>query len=258
MPINSNRGICCGTICKVFFGWLTTCVASYQELADRHGFGCVYMSMELDYLSRQSFSDFDTLRYDTQVRLMRRGTRYATQTRFLGEDRSLVEVSALLGIVKIEEALATAARPEALSQALQSRFEADEQVEASPRREMPDLIASIETTASSLIEFNTPFCLTRNQCEFADQWVFFQIPTIYEPAREMLIVKHGREIPQLKQGLRDPLKTVTIELSRPLYAFDQGFVETHAYDHDGHLACIHRICSDLPGNPVHATIVERF
>ncbi|PON10625.1 hypothetical protein C2W62_49085, partial [Candidatus Entotheonella serta] len=88
-------------------------------------------------------------------------------------NRSLVEVSTLLGIVKIEEAIATAARPEALSQTLQSRFEADKQVETSPRREMPDLIASIESTTSPLIKFTTPFCITRHQCEFADQWVFF-------------------------------------------------------------------------------------
>ena len=154
----------------------------------------------------------------------------------------------MLGIVKIEEAIASSARPEALTETLQSCFHSSEVSQASPSRHMPDLIASIEANGSEIIAHKTPFTIARHQCEFADQWVFYQIPTLYEPARERLVVKCGRDIPVLKSGLRDSLKAVDIELNRPFYAFDSGFVETRVYHHDQRIVFVHRLCSGAPRN----------
>lgn len=240
------------------FAWLEAHVASYPRLVEAHGFGFVYISVELRYHARVSFADFDVLAYDTRIALKRAGTRLDIGVRFLGGGRLLAEVTSLAAIVRIEESAATSARPSALSEALQSRFLEDEKPDGPLERSMPARVAAVEDSGPALVQTRTPFTLARHQCEFADQWLFYQIPTLYEPARERSILEQGREVPLLKQGLREPLRSMAMELHRPFFAFDHGYVDSRAYDAGGRLACLHRLCSDVPSPSVHATILETF
>ena len=92
----------------------------------------------------------------------------------------------------------------------------------------------------------------RHLCEVADQWSIVHVPGIAAGARERLLLSgaySGRA-----SSLGRAFSKIDIELSRPLFLFDEAAVETAVY-RDG-TVFVHRIVSGSAAPLLHALVVE--
>jgi hypothetical protein len=109
--------------------------------------------------------------------------------------------------------------------------------------------------AEPLVEGSLPLLIHRHCCEVADQWSFIELPAHATAARESLVLSHGGKRALLRESMKVPLRSVDIELSRPLYVLDQADAVTRVYHQGTQLDFVHRI---LGREGEHAVIVERF
>ncbi len=149
---------------------------------------------------------------------------------------------------------ALAAVPSRLSRSLLERLQPDEVDRERPKRVVPDLVQELEK-GEAIAEGSSPMMIHRHDCEVADQWSFIDVPNHVGAAREKLVLEHAGDIPALSSSLSNPLRSIDVELNRPMYLLDQGRISTKAYSKGGEVSFVHRLYT---GAQEHAAVVERF
>jgi hypothetical protein len=242
-------------------GWahfLLMHVKSFRTLLQVHHFGVVVVGIVIDYHEPLTFFDCDTLLTTAGVRLRKGGDLLELSVTVDGAGRRAATVLLTLMPLVVSDGEDLGARPEKMSQKLLDTFafSADETDLSTPARPMPGLLRQWQNV-QIFCQGKTAFCLHRTLCEVADQWSFIEVPALCGAGRESLILAQAKDRPQLRAGLSRPLRRLVAELQKPYFVFDEGFVETRAYELSETLTFVHELRAKRSPNP-HGTIIETF
>lgn len=238
--------------------WLRANLVSFPRLIHEEKTGLVVLGFHLHYQDRVAFDECESFRVRAAFRAMRRGERGQLDVRFSSENRVLAVTRLIVCPVAIEDPVSLGATPAALNERLLSRFEADEIDSASPKRVVPDRLATVETIGQLLAEHRKPFTIHRHLSEVAEQWSWTEVPALVEGAREELALgNRGPERTALRRCLEMPLSRFDVEFGRPFFSFEHGEIVTRAYALGSDLGLVHRLTSNR-GSSLHATVVEVF
>lgn len=236
--------------------WLKEYLVSFPTLIKDEKCGTVILGIEMDYPERVGFFDSDALEVEIGLRARRGGSRLALTSSFRSAGKVAVRVAINLCPLEIVDPLSLAARPAKLPPHLLAKFNADEVDEGSPERGLPQWLAMVEK-GRLLCERTSGFTIHHHFCEVAEQWSFVEVAAIVEGSREPMALDEGGKHPLLRESLRKPLSRMSTELSAPYFVFEEGRVQTRAYDVDGRLHFIHRLLA-AHTDDVHGTIIESF
>jgi len=164
----------------------------------------------------------------------------------------------LLCPVRIDEPGSLAATPAPLEPRLLEKLLPDEIDPTPPARPLAALQEEVAQSGEPLATGQHPFVVHRHLCEVADQWAFFEVPGLIGAGRESLAERHAAEIPLLRRAVGHPIRRIEIELLRPYFWLQGGTVETTAHRVNDRLVMVHRLLSDVPGDPQHGVAIERF
>ena len=234
--------------------WLQEHLVSLRHLIQDHRLGVVVLSVHIEYLQPFGFFDADEIVVEASWRARMGGILLQGDYDYLDGDKKVAEGRCILRPVRLQDADSLAAVPSRLSRSLLERLQPDAVDRERPERVMPELVRALEM-GEALAAGSSPLMIHRHDCEVADQWSFIDIPNHVGAAREKLALEHAADIPALRAALSNPLRSIDIELHRPMYVLDQGTTSTKVYESGGQLSLVHRLYT---GDLEHAVVVERF
>jgi len=230
--------------------WLREFLVSFPELIHSERIGVVVVGLSIRYLAPYRFSDSEEMNVATTVEDMGAGRLLALETSISSTPGEVVHLHTLLRVVALGQDESLAAAPGRLPGHLLNRGALDgrrERVE----RPVRQMVAALSEEAPIAVG-DYPFLVHRHMCEVADQWSIVHVPSIVSAAREHLLLGSADET--LMAALGRPLSRVDIELSHPLFLFDEATVETAVY-REG-TTFVHRIVSGGSAPVLHAVVVE--
>ena len=133
--------------------------------------------------------------------------------------------------------------------------------EVDPSRVERPLLAQLENLKEHgqlCAEFEHDFTLFRHRCEVADQWAFFELPTLASESRESLIDSLQEDPGELASSLGLALDTIYMEWRCPFYLLEKGRVKTQAYRLQGKLYFAHHVFNLTRANTLAAIVIEEF
>ena len=177
---------------------------------------------------------------------------------FRAGDDEVVRVRLLWKLLELDGDEALSAVPGKIRDSVLSRFEPAE-IDPTPIvRHLPVRVAHIESQGEFVLKGSYDFTLYRHRCEVADQWVFFELPTLVSDSREHLVHSEMADKLNLGRTLGKPLKKVSMELRCPFYLFEVGRVETTVYHVEGQLLFLHHVYNVTRANTLAAIVIEDF
>jgi hypothetical protein len=103
------------------------------------------------------------------------------------------------------------------------------------------------------------FILHRHRCEVADQWFWGEVTALAGAGREALVLEHGERVPDLRDGVRLPVRAIRAIFTRPFYLFDEGLVLSLAYRWNDRLVFVHELVARTGSrDKPHAIALEEF
>lgn len=239
--------------------WVREHLFSHQRLIREHNTSVVITGIHARYVEPFGFFDGEALRGETSVRVRKGGKLLETATRFTSGGRTAALVTLLLRAVLIGDPASLAATSGDIPMGLLERFLPDEIDERPLARAVAPLLTRIEETGKLLAEDFYTFTLPRDMVEFADQWMFSELPVLCARSREKMTLARAEKLPALVQGIANPIERLDAELLRPFFLYDEGTITTRAYDCDGHLAVVHHLHgTGHEAEMVRATLIEQF
>jgi hypothetical protein len=234
--------------------WLREHLVSFPRLIAEHRSSVVILGAGITYEAPCRFFDTDGLAVRATLTVRRQGSRAQLDVELGRAARARI----LLCPVRIDEPGSLAAAPAPFEPRLLERFHPDEIDPAAPARPLVALKEEVALSGQPLATGTHPFVVHRHLCEVADQWAFFEVPGLIGAAREALALRHAGEVPLLQHAVGNPIQRVEIELQRPYFWLQRGSVETTAHRVNDRLMLVHRMLSDVPGDPQHGIAIERF
>lgn len=231
-------------------------------LVQEHQWSVVIVGFEVTWLRPFTFFDATTITVDTGM-VMHDGKRqvfgYTMQISANGED--VVRMVTQTHPVGLTGGDAMDALPCGVPDHLRALLEEDEvTAEPAPRFTGQEQRARAEF-GDPIGERRTPFTLRRHEAEIADMWQNMALASLSGRAREAMAFDGGD--PRLRDGLARPLASMSAELRRPVYAQDEGVIETRAYFAADHVAYVHKVLGAKRGpsedsRNLCATIIEHM
>lgn len=239
--------------------WLCEHLVSYRRLLAEYRTGLVVWSVHLRYERPLRFEDADELRVEVEGRV-RYGGRQVEWVICIGAripqaPAVAVRVCLVTVPVRLDGDAALSARPALLGPELLRRFPGDEPVGTPYLSPVPALRRDLEGAEAPLARSAAPFVIHRAACEVADQWAWTELVALAAAGRERLILDHAEHIPQVRAGLRDPLRVVDAQLASPCCLLDAGEVVSSAWHRSRRVAFTHVVRSR---GSDHAVVVERW
>jgi acyl-CoA thioesterase FadM len=234
--------------------WVRAHLASFPSLIRDHRVGVVVLGAHLEYVAPLHFQDADAIEMTVTLGTRRGGAQLLIEHEHRAAGRLFARSYVPLRTVILDEGGALGATPGVLPPHLLAKFEPDEIGGDPPPRWVSGLVAQAEA-GTLLAEGRMPFMFHRHLCEVADQWSFIEVPVLAGAGRERLALVEGARQASLRLGLARPVRQIDVEYSRPLFAFNEGELETRAWEQPSGLAFVHRL---MQGAQVHATVIEQF
>jgi acyl-CoA thioesterase FadM len=229
--------------------WLREFLVPFPELVHSERIGVVVVGLSIRYLHPYRFSDSDSMTVITRVGDKGGGRLLTLDTSIASVPGEVVAAQTLLRVVALGQDESLAAAPGRLPGQLQK---SGGLAKGSGRIERPVRVIEAELSAEVPIAAGEhDFVVHRHMCEVADQWSIVHVPSIASAARERLLLASTDAASANVLGR--PLSRIDLELSRPLFLFDEGVVETSVY-RDGSVF-VHRIVSGID-RVLHAIVVE--
>jgi hypothetical protein len=238
--------------------WLKEHLVSFPELIQKYRTSLVILGAGIRYEEPLSFFDGDSIEVRAALRVLRKRSRAELNVAFAAGQGTAASVRILLCPVHIVDPISLAAAPRELSDDLVSRLQDDELDAASPARPLLHLQRGMESAGQELARATSSFVTHRHLCEVADQWAFLEVAGLVGAGREAMALNRGTEVPGLVDALARPLSSFEMELTRPYFWFQPGFIDTTAFRWEDRLAFVHSLRSPVPGGDVHGIAVERF
>jgi acyl-CoA thioesterase FadM len=230
--------------------WLREFLVPFPELVNSERIGVVVVGLSIRYLKPYRFSDSEAMTVATTVSDVGGGRLLALDTSITSTPGEVVDAHTLLRVVALGHDESLAAAPGRLPEHL---LQSGTIGRGRGRIERPvrQIVAELSDEAP-IAGPDYPFLVHRHMCEVADQWSIVHVPSIASAARERLLLGSADET--LMTVLGRPLSRVDLELSRPLFLFDEATVETAVYR--GGTTFVHRIVGGTARSVLHAVVVE--
>ncbi|MGW2228592.1 acyl-CoA thioesterase [Streptomyces formicae] len=239
--------------------WLRDHVCSHRALVTEHQVGFVLWSWQVEYDAPLGFLDADAALVDVRARL--RGpasSQLEVEMTLSGPAGVAVRTRGASVPLRLGGDQALSGAPATLPDALVAAFK-DDEVERSPHRSaVRALRGRFERDGELLASGTTSQRVHRHHCEVADQWYWAETLGFAAGAREELVLRHGRSVPELRRALADGVRRVDVTWLRTGQLWDLLDVHSTAYRHGDELAFVHEIrLADDDGGPC-ALVVERI
>lgn len=230
--------------------WLREFLVPFPTLVHAEHVGVVVVTLIIRYVEPFRFQDGEVLSVSTSVSDSGGGRLLSLQTAIESEQRVVAEAETLLRVIALESDASLAGAPGRLPDRIAEKASTVMGRGGRIKRPARDLVNELRDVEPLLVGRHD-FVVHRHLCEVADQWSIVHVPSIAAAAREQLLLA-GTDGPA-GSALGRPLSRVDIELSRPLFLFDEASVETAV--HRDATVFVHRIISG-PERSLHATVVE--
>jgi acyl-CoA thioesterase FadM len=235
--------------------WARANLAPFNELIRDWHFGLVVVRAHVQWLRPFTFFDSDVVEVTSActVRPNRRLMHGEVEFSAGGHEVVLIE----LGMVPIritDESLT--AEPAPVSDEVFARFREDEVRSAPGRQRVTVRAKALRADGHHLGHATHEFRICRSDIEVADQWSFIEVPNHTAGARENMILSGTHAA--LDGALARPVRSIQMEITRPLYIFDEARVETDAYLVEDAPVFVHEIASAGSGGGMHALVVEEL
>ena len=240
--------------------WLRENAIPLPRLIGERGFGTVIVGSRLDYLEPLSFFEADEL--EIRVRLSNWEDRIIVlNAEVSGAGRRVAEISVSLYPVDVQESTSLAAEASSIPPDVAAYLVSHEDDTSGadvPSLDHSEYLRRLGEHGTQLVTIREIRTVLHHHCEVAEQWSFIELPGLVQSVREPLALDQHESWPELRMSLSMPLVSYSAELNRPIYVFDQFFIETIAHSFEGHLVFTHRLTSDMYADGKVATVVERF
>lgn len=236
--------------------WVQAHLHSFRTLLSELRFGVVVAGIQIDYAPTPlGFFDSDTLDVQAGLRVRKQGALLQLRVEVGAPSAApAAQVELVLVPLHIGDARSLAARPAPVPPPLLALFRPDEIEAGSPPRAVGGLVTEA-AARPACGQWEGGFTLHRHLCEAADQWSFIEVPSLCAAGRETLALQGGAP----RGGLTRPLRSLSAELRRPFYVFEEGLLHTVAHGDLDEVHFIHQLSA--PGarhEGPHATIIERY
>lgn len=241
--------------------WLRDNIVSLQHLVETHQVSMVVAMAHARYTNALTFEDTDTIEIKTIASIPKNGSLITSKTSFSGSGVEVAQVEITLRPVILTGDVSLSAVPGKLPPEIIAKFQEAEINSRSFQRRLQKLIRKIEGRGEGqlLAEGSHPFMLHRYAMDFADQWAFMEVAAYVSASRESLVLSEIEATPKLRHGISQGIQQFDLELHRPYFLFDRGWVETKIYSYENQLVFIHRLWGNSTGTQeVHATAIEQI
>ncbi len=240
-------------------GWMRDHTVSIQKMIENYGASVVVAGANLQYLESCSFHDGDTVYLDSHSVVHKKGILIEGITKFTCGTKTLAHMSVFLRPVIIGDEHSSAAKSGSLLPELQALFDPEEFSPVPYARYVKQLLPEIEREGQLIATGTHPFKLHRYAMDFADQWAFMETAAYVGGSRENLSVEQASAHPRLIEGISVPVKNYYLDLKRPYFLFDEGFVKTKAYLWNEKIFFVHNLLSQQRGDhQLHAVVIEEM
>lgn len=221
--------------------WADRHLVAFPQMIKKFGTGFVVVRVRVDYPSPFGFLDGGRLGVSTAVAVEDAGTHLRVGSTIRAGDRPVAVAECYARCVRLDSEHGYGAGPGRIPDDLIGMFTAAERDAPPPPRVLLDRLDRLDAGHAALAEDARTVTVHRGMCEVADQWSFVELPAQLGASRELLVADRGREVPALRPGLTRPLRSIDIELLRPLFLLDQARFAVSAHAVDGGLTFGHRI-----------------
>ena len=242
-------------------GWLHAHVAGQRRLIAEHRTGLAVRRVGIAYDRPLRFEETDGLTVRATALVRHDGG----QLRFdvgIADDSSpvpAIRVALVVIPLRIGDGPTLAAVPARLGAPVLALFRPDEFGTLPPTATVSGLAREVADQGRLAARSDMPFRLYRNGCEMADQWFWTEAISLAATAREQLVLDRAEQVPQVRDGLRHPVRGIDILFKRPCYLFDTGQVATTAWQRQEAAVFVHEIrAEDDPPESARAVVVERW
>lgn len=240
-------------------GWMRDHTVSIQKMIESYGASVVVAGANLQYLEPCLFHDGDTVNLHSHSVVHKKGILVEGITQFTCGSKTLARMSVFLRPVIIGDEHSSAAKSGSLLPELQALFTPEEFSQVPYARYVKQLQPDIEKGGQLIATGNYPFKLHRYAMDFADQWAFMETAAYVGGSRENLAIEQASTHPRLIDGVSVPVKNYYLDLKRPYFLFDEGYVETKAYLWQEKLFFVHNLLSQQRGDcQLHAVVIEEM
>ncbi|WNF25377.1 acyl-CoA thioesterase [Streptomyces sp. C11-1] len=242
--------------------WMRDHVCSHRMLVSEHRVGFVLWSYQLEYVQPLRFLDADEALVEVTARVRGpRASQLEVTMTLEGPAGVAVRTRAASVPLGLSGDAALSGSPVPLPAALVAAFRDDEIERAPHRSRVPALRAGFERDGQRLAVDVSEFRVHRHHCEVADQWYWAETLGFAAGAREELVRRHGRAVPELRRAQAGPVRRIDVTWLRAGQLWDLMRVRTSAHRTTEGLAFVHELglAEDEggPGGP-YAVVVERI
>lgn len=214
-------------------------VTAFQNLVKEEHWSMVVIGFEVTWSRPLSF--FDANHLDTgSTFFVHDGKRQILQAQvtFASDGNEVARVHTVLHPVALAEGKAFTATPCGVPDRIKNEFHDDEILTAPPPRFCASQLPRL-TALDALGTHRTPFQVTRDDCEFADQWRNSALAGLVGRAREA--TARSGEDERVRYGLSRALTSMSAELKKPIFFQERGAIDTSAYWDGDHTVFVHRV-----------------
>jgi len=248
---------------SVALGGLGKQERSLQSMIISHGTALVVVGVEVHYLRPLTFFSATSIVTDSHVSLRDDGMLLTFHIRHSVAGEDAIAICIATRPVKVSGGPALDAVPAPANSQVRALFAPDEIVpkRAAPTRYLRAQIQRWVMDAEQIGEGRQPLLIGRNDCEFADQWLYARLPSFVATAREQLVFDGAAD---LSVSLSKPITRFQGEFFRPMYFGDQGRIEVKLYRRGEQTFAVHRVLGELTSGapeeerPLCALAVEAF
>jgi len=238
--------------------WAQEHLYSFPRLIKEFKFGLVVVGAHIKHEKPYTFFDGDGFDVRAVGEVVQERRLVLGHFDFVQAGERFISVDVMCRPVAMMGENTFAAMPCQLEEPLLAKFIPSDITDRRRGRKVPQVLERL-TPESLIAEAERSSVLHRHDCEAADQWSYIEIGANAASAREAMIQNADNEVrKRLQPALSSPIRSVDIEIRRPLFLYDRAQIVTRAYQDGGGLTFVHVYRSRMGGSHEHATIVERF
>ena len=230
----------------------------HAELVEAQQIGFVGWGIHLRYIDPLSYFQANELRVSTAGLVQEDGITLTLTTDVHSKDRRALELTIVLAVLRLTGSAALDGAPARLPRALFADLEADELTPVTYASPVPRSALEIEEENKLLAEGKHSLTIHRHNCEVADQWCYADIPRFTGEAREVLALRQGPQVAELRSTMSLPMQRMDCILRSPFFLFDEMHIRTRLFASAAEYIYIHELNTRRRTKKPAATIIERF
>ena len=245
---------------SLMWSWCSTYLSvSFPGMIKEHHQSMVAVGAEVEYVEPFEMFSVDEFSVSVDEFKVRQGNSVFQVLHLIRAQGIVVaRVKVRWKLLELDGDEALSATPGVIRPALLQKFLPEEVDLSRVERPLLAQLDNLKEHGQLGAEFEYDFTLFRHRCEVADQWVFFELPTLAAESRESLIDALQDDPDELSSSLGLALNTIYMEWRCPFYLFEKGRIKTQAYRLQGKLYFAHHVFNLTRANTLAAIVIEAF